>query len=203
MKTSASLYLSRAGLNTMESMCPGPPSGSRSRDRLHRWSRRAVWGLLTLIHAPLLVAVGARLARDGFDAASLGSALALAVTLAFFVLKLADAPFLRCSCRRATLVVFLLVTALVHRDLLAPGLEPEALAPAMVLVSAAGLIEHAWRCRRRIREAWQSVRAGLMQTAHHGLEPSGIQAQLVPVVVRRAGSRRAALRGPPVRAARA
>jgi hypothetical protein len=76
---------------------------------------RAVWGGLLALHVPILLAVIASLASEGANLGRLWSVASLAVALAFFVLKFADAPFLRLRTRQQALVAYCLIVAIAHQ----------------------------------------------------------------------------------------
>ncbi len=136
---------------------------SRTR-QLAPAARRAWWALLILIHIPVLGSVGRSLLahpeRDNWLAMA-----ALCLTVVVFVLKLLDAPFLRFRTRRGAAIVFLLICALVHRELATTQaarevlkLAPMALAAGVAVV---GLCRSTSRLRRgvrlRLREAWHHL----------------------------------------------
>ncbi len=134
-------------------------------NRLHRITpaaRRAWWALLILIHIPVLGSVGRSLLANPERGNWLALA-ALCLTVLFFVLKLLDAPFLRFRTRRGAAIVFLLVCALVHREIATTQAAQQVLklAPMTLAVGVAieGLHRSTRRLRRgirlRLREAWR------------------------------------------------
>ena len=127
-------------------------------------ARRAWWALLILIHIPVLGSVGRSLLAHPEWGNWLAMA-ALCLTVLVFVLKLLDAPFLRFRTSRGAVIVFLLICALVHRELATTQAAREVLklVPMALAASVAvqGLRRSTGRLRRGIRfhlqDAWRRV----------------------------------------------
>ncbi|NOT00117.1 MAG: hypothetical protein HOP29_05775 [Phycisphaerales bacterium] len=84
-------------------------TGSNSNCRAPcRWAIRFAWGLLLAAHLYWLVSSLAS------PTATLSNQMLLAITCAFFVLKVADVAALRFRCTRRSLVAAVLVVALLH-----------------------------------------------------------------------------------------
>lgn len=122
------------------------------------------WLGLILVHAPAIWAVGGRLlAAPSFVEAPLGSALALLLTLAFFGLKLVDAPLLRWRGRRTQTIALLLAFAVAHHEALPAGEILVENAP--VVLTIGGLTAEALLRRRRLNRttaAWRRLLADLV-----------------------------------------
>jgi hypothetical protein len=111
---------------------------------------RAWWGLLLVIHLPIVVAVGTSVLTEGPSLSRLGSLLALVVTMAFFLLKLKDVSILRLRTRQQSFVVVCLLTAIVHSNAIAPDVEPAVIVQTTaVLVTT--WVAHEWFRRHRPR----------------------------------------------------
>lgn len=132
--------------------------------RLAPAARRAWWALLILIHIPVLGSVGRSLLAHPERGNWLALA-ALCLTVLVFVLKLLDVPFLRFRTRPGAAIVFLLICALVHRELATTQAAQEVLklAPMVLVVGVAieGLRRSTSRLRHgirlRLREAWHRL----------------------------------------------
>lgn len=125
---------------------------------------RVWWSALAALHTPIFLRVSAGLLTGEADPARLASWLGLLLTLGFFALKAADVRFLRLGSRRASVVAFLVVCALVHegstgKTLIEQAPQAAALAAPLVMVAAAV------RFRKRLLELLDGVvggtRAGL------------------------------------------
>ena len=87
----------------------GNNSGNQSRGWF-RFLSQVTWGALLVFHLVLLVS------GLGDDSRGLGAQLALFVSTVFFGLKLLDVPFLRLRSARRAIILYVIVTALVHHD---------------------------------------------------------------------------------------
>ena len=135
--------------------------------RIHRLApatRQVWWLLLILIHIPVLASVGRTLLEHP-EAGKWVAFVALCLTVLVFILKLLDVPFLRFRTRRGAALAFLLVCALVHREMATTQAAQEVLkvVPMAMVVGMAveGLRQSMSRIRRGIRlplrEAWRRL----------------------------------------------
>ena len=130
---------------------------SQRFNRLHRITpaaRRAWWTLLILIHIPVLGSVGRSLLAHPERGNWLALA-ALCLTVLFFVLKLADVPFLRFRTRRGAAIVFLLVCTLVHREIATTQAAQEVLKLAPIALAVGVAVQGLRRCTARLRPRLQ------------------------------------------------
>jgi hypothetical protein len=111
---------------------------------------RAWWTFLLVIHLPILVAICSALVTEGLGVSRLGSLLALVVAMAFFFLKLRDVPYLRLRTRQQSIIVVGLLTALVHSNAIAPGVDGTVVAQTTVALVATRTAHQWLRQRPRI-----------------------------------------------------
>ncbi|MHC5007499.1 MAG: hypothetical protein ACYTGF_09105 [Planctomycetota bacterium] len=109
----------------------GSPEPGRHR-RVLPTLAQLFWGGLFAIHVPAFWAVWSSLISDGLDLSRLGSGIALALAMAFFVLKFRDLAILRLRTRQQSVIVVCLLTAIVHHQAIAPGGEGALAVPAAV-----------------------------------------------------------------------
>jgi hypothetical protein len=142
------------------------------------------WSLLFGIHLPVFVAVWSSIIFDGADLGRISNGLALALTLAFFILKIRDVAFLRLRKRQQSFVAFCLLTAVVHHGAIAPNVDEAMLLQATAVV-AGGVAAHrlARRAPRLLRDWFEQIRIALSAWSRH-------PARQPAIVVRRAPSRR-------------
>lgn len=133
-------------------------TSSREGSRRHLLLGRACWALLVAIHVPLFFRVSGTLLAAGPSWGILTGWLPLAITLAFFVLKLVDAPLVRFRCRRTSVVAFILVAAMVHGDV--QGMNTAAVVETRIaLVASLLVLVELWvRSRRRLTQMWQILK---------------------------------------------
>src|SRR5688572_14997387 len=82
----------------------------------HLIVRRALWGVLALIHIAPLLSTTRALLGGGVEASSLVSCAVLWLVFAFFALKFLDVAFLRWRMNSTTVLAFFLACALAHQD---------------------------------------------------------------------------------------
>jgi hypothetical protein len=114
----------------------GSPEPGRHR-RVLPTLTQLFWGGLFAIHVPAFWAVWSSLITEGLDLSRLGSGIALALAMAFFVLKYRDVALLRLRTRQQSVVVVCLLAAVVHHQAIAPGGEGALAVPAAVAVVGA------------------------------------------------------------------
>ena len=123
---------------------------------------RLWWGLLLLIHMPILAAAASSIILGGPDPSRIGNLIALVVATAFFTLKLQDVAFLRLRTRRHSFVVVCLLTALVHHGAVAPGPHSALIVQSTAVAMTTGAA-HLWLRRRpELARGWASRLAALL-----------------------------------------
>lgn len=101
--------------------------------------RRIFWCLLALVHIPAVFRLSGTVFSDQLDVATLSTWLGLCLGLAFFALKIWDVSFLRLRGRPITLLAFLLVCGVVHRNAVPSAMPQEAPVAAIVVLATLGL----------------------------------------------------------------
>jgi len=166
---------------------------------------RAVWFALLAMHVPALIAVGGSILR-GEGSFSVLSIVGLLATVAFFVLKCMDVPFLRMR-GPGSKIAFLLVCAFVHRGVATGPMAEQIVENAPMIVVAGTLAMGSSRLVRRrvrrrvqrwVRDAIRTVRRSLLRAQRmscsiFGLVPMAQRWSGVPIF--RVGD---PARGPPV-----
>ncbi|MCI0364315.1 MAG: hypothetical protein L0219_10560 [Phycisphaerales bacterium] len=134
-----------------------------SAQRLRAALRRAFWAVLALVHIAPVVGTTRALFLEGLTAPGAFKVLLLGLALAFFVLKLVDARFLRWRLGRRGTVAFVVTCALMHGDVSADaGNAVLAEVPAACAISvlwegvsrAGGLVP---RAIRLLSICWRSL----------------------------------------------
>jgi len=140
-------------------MSPGTPHAGRNRPGVTAdaaskafWqvAARLWWASLIVIHLPILATVVRGAMDSGLTADRLGSLIALAVTVALFAAKLADAPMLRLRSRRQSIVAMCLATAIMHHEAFAAPRQEWVAAPIAIALTATVIAGASGRVRRRM-----------------------------------------------------
>lgn len=119
---------------------------------------RALWALLVIVHIPVLLGASRSLLEGG-GVGALVSVLALCLAVTIFVLKLFDAPFLRLPSRRASAIAFVLVCAVVHREVAVAGAAAAAAANTPAAVATWVGVEGTRRSHRWLYRRWLQLTA--------------------------------------------
>lgn len=123
---------------------------------------RAIWFALLAMHVPALIAVGSSIWR-GEDSFSAVSIVGLLLTVAFFVLKCLDVPYLRMRGRGAK-IAFLLVCAFVHRGVVSGPVAEQIIDTSPVIaVAGAVAICSSKRVRRRVGDFIRTIQRSLVR----------------------------------------
>ena len=162
---------------------------------------RAIWFALLAMHVPALIAVGGSVLR-GEGSFSVVSIVGLLATVAFFVLKCMDVPFLRMQGPGAK-IAFLLVCVFVHRGVISGQVAEQIIDYSPMIVVAGTLAAGSSRLVRRRVQRWAGtairtiqrslVRAQRMSCSIFGLAPTAQRRSGVSIF--RVGD---PARGPPV-----
>ncbi len=124
---------------------------------------RVVWGGMAILHAPILVLLCLSFLRDGFELGKIWSAISLAASLAFFVLKMRDVAFLHIRNTQAAWVSLALITALLHQGALTRHFGDDQTTPitwaTVITITAAIGGRSSWRNRHAMRD-WMRWMAG-------------------------------------------
>lgn len=109
---------------------------------------RLLWAVLVGLHMHVFTRVLAGGLEDGMTVAWIAQSVAIAGTVAFFVLKLMGVRWLRMRSHRHACVAFLLAAAVAHHDVV---VTPNADVPPTWIVVATGIVGlEAWRSRRTL-----------------------------------------------------
>lgn len=108
---------------------------------------RIGWGLLLAVHVPAFFTVWSSILLEPMDPTRLSSGLALALTMALFVLKIKGVGFLKLRKRQHSFVVFCILTAIVHHGAIAPNTDDATLLKATAMVATVVTV------RRLVRRA--------------------------------------------------
>lgn len=126
-------------------------ANSRHRTRSGHGAR-TVWFALVAMHVPALIAVGGSMVR-GEGSFSVLSIVGLLATVAFFILKCMDVPFLRMR-GPGSKIAFLLVCAFVHRGVVSGPMAAQIVENAPMIVVAGTLAMGSSRLVRRRVQRW-------------------------------------------------
>ncbi|UCD75164.1 MAG: hypothetical protein JSV91_15445 [Phycisphaerales bacterium] len=123
---------------------------------------RVWWSVLLAIHVPAFITVWSSIILESADPTRLSSALALVLTMAFFILKIRDVGFLRLRKRQHSFVAFCILAAVFHHGVIAPDVDEGALLQATaVVVTGVAVRRLVRRAPRILRDCLDLLRAAL------------------------------------------
>jgi len=133
---------------------------SPSRDLMLKVLSRLWWALLIALHVPAVVSVFEGLVAEPTVGRSV-AAVAVAITVAIFVLKLIDVPFLRLGGHRRSALVFVLACSIAHHEVIAKDAAGEVtdVVPAVLVTGGFALVFRGLRTNllRELERAWQAL----------------------------------------------
>jgi len=103
-------------------------------DLVRSMTHRLWWMMLLAVHVHPLISTMRFMILEGVTPARLFAFFGLILLIGFFVLKIANVPFLRHHARREALIVFWIIAALVHNNASTAALEAVSTQPAPVAV---------------------------------------------------------------------
>jgi hypothetical protein len=120
------------------------------------------WALLLAIHSPIFVLAIVSLIRERFEPSGLGNVIALAISLAFFALKLWDVPWLRLRTRQQAFITTCVLTAIVHHGAIVSEFDQPLALPATVAVATVAVVSCIVRRRSALLTGWRERLAALL-----------------------------------------
>ena len=127
-------------------------AGAYVRSRLPKL-RRLFWLIMVVGHAHGLVGAWRSSVASGFDFEPLGGCILLLLSMLFFVLKLGDVAFLRFRADRRSIVVFCVLLAFLHLNVLQPGDDPTLIPEYTALAATTWLASALPMQSRKTRES--------------------------------------------------
>ncbi len=131
-------------------------------------TKRAFWLLMLVAHAPAGLGAWRSVIAGGLEPERLGCCIVLTLSMVFFALKLRDVAFLRLRTDRRALVVFCIVVALLHVNVIRPHSDATVAPQCVALVATTWLLAGLPSTRRVLKVA----RVHLAQTRKHCLPNS-------------------------------
>lgn len=144
------------------------------RDRISSIIRRTGWLVVAGVHLPGLVHAWRAFLASGFASEHILGCLWLTLTVAFLVLKVQDAAFLRFRTDLRSFLAIVTVVALLHVDLMPPVSEPTLVSECVAVLVTACVIVAA----PQVRRWWETVAQGARVTLKH-LNPQAASAATV------------------------
>lgn len=137
-------------------------SASRG-DRIGSIIRRAGWLVVGGAHVPGLVHAWRSFIASGFAPEHILGCLWLTLTVAFLVLKVQDAAFLRFRTDLRSFLALATIVALLHVDLMPPVSDPTLVPECVAVLVTACVIVAA----PQVRRWWETVAQGARGTVKH------------------------------------